>query len=321
MAVYTPLSAADVAQFLAHYDVGTYLSHQGITGGIENTNYFVATSLAGTATEWVLTVFERLSAAQLPYYLELCAHLGAKDLNVTTPCRMTLGGLQGTLHGKPAALTQRLAGADCAAPSLAQIAAVGELLARMHLGTADFAHSQDNLRGLDWIAATTPKLFARVSPAIAGLLADELAEQQRFEKDAANKALPRGAVHADLFLDNVLFDVAGRAGAIDFYFAGSDAYVYDLCVTVNDWCIDRDAQGVSDGALNAAKQAAFMNAYSAVRPLSADEMACMPMVSRRAALRFWVSRLDDWYSPRAASQLQAKDPTHFERMLRVRRAG
>ncbi len=322
MAVYTILSKADVQAFLAHYNCGQYLDHAGITGGIENTNYYVTT----TAGRWVLTVFEVLNAQQLPYYLELTAHLKTKGLSVSAPCRLNDGSLMATLHGKPAALAQCLAGSDVMPPTPVHCAVVGKLLAQMHQATADFAMRQPNLRGLAWWQVTVPTLYDQVSREIADLLADELAAQTQFAQSPEYAVLPRGAVHADLFCNNVLIAPDGSAGAIDFFFAGDDSYVFDLCVTLNDWCLARDYDegSVGDkirssGALRTDRLAAFLQAYIAQRPLNAAELAALPMMARAAAFRFWVSRLNDWYKPRSASTLVPHDPTHFERVLLARR--
>ena len=322
MAVYTTLTEADVRALLAQYPCGDYLSHTGITGGIENTNYYVLT----TAGRWVLTVFEVLNAQQLPYYLELTAHLQAQGLSVSAPCRLNNGQLMTVLHGKPAALAQCLAGSDVMPPTIAQCAGVGSLLAHMHQATHTFTLKQPNLRGLAWWQATAPTLYRHVTPQQAALLADELAVQTRYAQSSDYAALPNGAVHADLFCNNVLIAADDSAGAIDFFFAGDDSYVFDLCVTLNDWCLARDCdlQAKDDkirssGELHPQRLTAFLKAYTAVRPLCTAEQAALPMMARAAALRFWISRLNDWFAPRAASQLVPHDPTHFERVLRARR--
>jgi homoserine kinase type II len=323
MAVYTTLTEADIRGCLALYPCGDYLSHAGITGGIENTNYYVST----TSGRWVLTVFEVLSREQLPYYLELTAHLKTQGLAVSAPIRLADGALLTTLHGKPAALAQCLAGSDVMPPTVGQCAAVGKMLAQMHQATATFPLKQPNLRGLDWWQATAPTLYGKLSSDLAVLLADELAVQAQFAETADYAALPIGAVHADLFCNNVLIAADDSAGAIDFFFAGDDTYVFDLCVTINDWCLARDCDTQakddkirSSGELHPQRLAAFMKAYTTQRPLNHAEQAALPVMARAAALRFWVSRLNDWFKPRAASQLVPHDPTHFERVLRARRA-
>jgi homoserine kinase type II len=149
---------------------------------------------------------------------------------------------------------------------------------------------------------------------VLALLGDELAQQSAFDAQQSSSPLPSGAVHADLFRDNALFEAGRLSGVIDFYFAGDDAWVYDFCVTLNDWCIDHDT-----GALDLPLARAFTLAYETVRPLTEAERAALPMMARRAALRFWLSRLVDWYMPRAAAVLTPKDPSHFERILNTRR--
>lgn len=328
MAVYTELSESQVKEILQQYDCGDYVAHTGITGGIENTNYFLSTLKNAVRFEWVLTVFERLSHAELPFYLQLTAHLGEKNVAVAKPMATRSGNLHTDFAGKPCAIVQRLTGGEVSIPTAVHCHAVGILLANMHTAVNDFVPQQPNLRGLSWLKQTTPTLFNRVSPAIAALLADELAAQTVHQNTKNFATLPRGAVHADLFCDNVLFDQSGdgspRAGAIDFYFAGVDTFVFDLAVALNDWCITRSAdettgKAYSSGVMNPALYQALMAGYASQRVLSGVEFAALPMALRATALRFWVSRLDDWYRPRAASQLVPKDPAHFERILRLRR--
>ncbi len=330
MAVYTTLSKQDVCQLLTQYNCGDYLSHEGITSGIENTNYYVNTHQTNTTDaivqQWVLTVFEVLTATQLPYYLELTTHLKRHNLSVSAPCRLNNGQLMAIVQNKPAVLTPCLLGTDVMPPTPKQCALAGTLLANMHQASTDFMLRQPNLRGLDWWQTTAPGLYAHVSPSIAGLLADEVAEQTAYAASTAYNQLPWGAVHADLFCNNVLIAPQGYAGAIDFFFAGDDRYVFDLCVTINDWCLQRDYDDnhtgdtiYSNGTLHPERLFAFMQAYLAQRPLNLIEQASLPLMARAAALRFWISRLNDWYKPRAASQLVAHDPQHFERILRVRR--
>lgn len=330
MAVYTILSENDVRHLLDQYNCGTYISHEGITSGIENTNYYINTDCLKdkeqTIHRWVLTVFERLNAQQLPYYLELTAHLKRHGLSVSAPCILNNGQLMTHIYGKPAALAPCLLGTDVMPPTTKQCAMVGHLLANMHQATHDFKLRQANLRGLNWWQTTAPSLYAYITPEMAALLADEIAEQTRFANSVDYAKLPLGAVHADLFCNNVLISAEGKASAIDFFFAGDDHYVFDLCVTINDWCLQRNYDQLnqgnsidSNGMFDNERLHAFMQAYLSQRPLNLIEQASLPLMARAAALRFWISRLNDWYKPRAASQLMPHDPKHFERILRLRR--
>jgi len=315
MAVYTEVSFDEAAELFARLDTGALTALQPITSGIENTNYF-ADSASG---RYVLTLFERLTHAQLPFYLQLMKHLAERGIPVPRPHADRGGAILHTLAGKPAAVVDRLRGRHHLAPDAVHCAMVGDMLARMHLAAADFPLVQPNLRGLAWWAETVPVIEPFVSAQQAALLNDELAFQQQFAASAAFHGLPRGAIHADLFRDNVMFDQGDDGtdrlgGFFDFYFAGVDTLLFDIGVCLNDWCID-----LASGRLAEDRAAAFMAAYDAVRPLSSAELRSLPALMRAAALRFWISRLWDLHLPRDAHLLQPHDPAHFERVLTARR--
>jgi homoserine kinase type II len=313
MAVYTEVGFSEADALMQALGLGALTDLQGIRSGIENTNYF-ATTVKG---QWVLTLFERLSREQLPYYLRLMQHLSAHGIPVPAPQPDTQGGLLHSAAGKPAAVVTRLPGSHRLAPDAPHCAQVGAMLARMHLAGASFDLQQANLRGLDWWGDTVPVVLPHLASPQARLLADELAFQQQCAASPAAAALPRGPIHADLFRDNVMFDdTAGDdrlCGFFDFYFAGSDSLLFDIAVCLNDWCADP-----ASGRPDERRALAFMAAYQAVRPLQHTEVRLMPALLRAAALRFWISRLWDWHLPRGAALLQPKDPAHFERVLTFR---
>jgi homoserine kinase type II len=265
----------------------------------------------------VLTLFERLDADQLPYYLRLMQHLAGHAIPVPAPQASADGQLLHHLAGKPAAVVTRLPGSHRLAPGATHCEQVGEMLGRMHLAGRSFALHQPHLRGLAWWGATVPEVLPHLDEERAALLREELAFQQRSAESAAGRSLPRGPIHADLFRDNVMFDDTAGAdrlcGFFDFYFAGDDALLFDIAVCLNDWCSDLET-----GRLEEERAAIFVTAYERARPLEGPERRLMPALLRAAALRFWLSRLWDWHLPRPASLLQAKDPGHFERVLRQR---
>lgn len=314
MAVYTEVSA-DNAQALLHtLGLGTLQSLRGIQGGIENTNYFVDSESGAH----VLTLFERLSFEQLPFYLYLMQHLAHRGIPVPDPAADAKGNILHKVNGKPAALVNRLRGRSELAPGVDHCAAVGGMLARMHLAGRDFERHQPNLRGLSWWNETMPVVLPYLDPDQAALLRSELAYQNHVAESSAYAALPRGPVHADLFRDNVMFDqepggLPELTGFFDFYFAGVDTWLFDLAVCLNDWCI-----ALPDGTADEERTAAFLDAYVAERPLIAQERQLLPAMLRAGALRFWISRLWDFHLPREAAMLQAHDPGHFERVLRAR---
>jgi homoserine kinase type II len=313
MAVFTEVSHDEASALLHTLNLGTLQELRGIQGGIENTNYFATTDQDGEKGEYVLTLFERLSHEQLPFYLHLMKHLAARGIPVPDPAANRDGDILHTVCGKPAAVVNRLRGKSELAPQATHCAAVGEMLAKMHLAGRDYERRQPNLRGLPWWNETVPLVLPHLDAAQATLLRSELAYQNHVAESAACTALPRGPIHADLFRDNVMFEDGQLTGFFDFYFAGVDTFLFDIAVCLNDWCID-----LSTGEADLARSAAFVQAYTAVRPLTAAERQLLPAMLRAGALRFWISRLWDFHLPREASLLQPHDPTHFERVLRQR---
>jgi len=316
MAVYTEVPFGEAAALLERLNLGTLTELRGIQGGIENTNYFVTSERDGATLEHVLTVFERLSFEQLPFYLHLMKHLATHGVPVPEPAADAQGEILHSVQGKPAAVVDKLRGRSELAPGAAHCEAVGALLARMHLVGRDYQRHQPNLRGLAWWNETVPVVLPFLEPAQAALLQAELAYQNHIAAGSAYQALPRGAIHADLFRDNVMFDGGELSGFFDFYFAGVDTWLFDIAVCLNDWCVQHG--GERDGEPLPELQRAFLAAYESVRPLTAAERALLPAMLRAGALRFWLSRLWDLHLPREAALLQAHDPAHFERVLRAR---
>jgi homoserine kinase type II len=306
MAVYTALSEGDIAAFIEPLSLGMLVSVRGIPSGIENTNYFVDT----TTGRYVLTVFERLTAEQLPFYLHLMKHLAARGIPVPDPIADAAGEILHAIKGKPAVIVNRLAGQSVSAPSPTQCRALGAMLARMHVAGADYTRYQPNPRGLDCWQATARVVRNVLSVEQQALLADELAFQEQVAASSAFAQLPRGPVHGDLFRDNVLFEGDKLAGVFDFYFAGVDVLLFDVAVCLNDWCVAGDGD-------DASRARALLEGYEAVRPFGVAERDLLWAMRRAGALRFWLSRLADLHLPREAAMLNAHDPAHFERLLRT----
>ena len=199
-----------------------------------------------------------------------------------------------------------LPGKDVERPSLAHGSAVGEILARIHLAGRSFPEKMENPRGLTWWQTVMPAILPFLPADDAALLRQEVSYQslQKFP------AMPRGAIHADLFRDNVLFENTHISGVIDFYFACTDTLLYDVAICVNDWCIEHD------GRLHSERTDAVLKAYRKVRPFERVEGDAWPAMLRAGALRFWISRLHDFHLPRPGELTHAKDPSHFQRILR-----
>ena len=301
MSVFTKVSHAELHAFLGQYPLGEVLGFQGIGEGVENTNYFLDT----VDGRYVLTLFERLNPADLPFFLDLMEHLALAAVPCPRPLRTRDGRMLTELNGRPAAIVQRLTGQSVLFPSAAQCASVGALLGTMHLAVRDFAGRAENARGAAWRRDTAWQLLPAVDADTAALIRDELAAQEHLDL----AALPQGVIHADLFRDNVLFVDERLTGVIDFYYACHDALLYDLAVTVNDWCFD------VRGGLNTEHARWLVTRYAALRQFTAAEKKAWPLVLRAAAFRFWLSRLYDWHFPRGGDLVHVKDPAEYRRKL------
>ena len=304
MSVYTTVSFDELSAWLLRYALGPLEDVTPIASGIENTNYFVTTS----SERLVLTLYERLPAEDLPFYLNLMAHLAQHGVPAPMPIADRSGTYFGVLNSKPASLVTRLEGAPQLSPDASHCAQIGRSLADLHKATATFRGRHANPRGATWRTQAARAVRRFLMPAQLELLNAEM----DLQRTVSRRPLPHNAIHGDLFRDNALFVDHRLSGIIDFGFAATDALAYDLAITVNDWCIDAECE------LDPVRVHALISAYQAVRPLTDDEREMWPLLLRLAALRFWLSRLYDLHLPRPGELTHAHDPEHFERVLRSR---
>jgi homoserine kinase type II len=301
MAVFTNVSEADITAWLANYSLGELIELQGIPEGIENTNYFVTTSNG----RFVLTLFEKLTAVELPFFLNLMAHLAQLGIPCPAPVANLRNNFLGELNGKPACIISRLSGKSITQPNAVQCAAVGAMLGQMHSAGLSFGEQMLTPRGAAWRFYASQQVKKFLPPQDAALLESEV---ERHAKHPLQD-IPRGVIHADLFRDNVLMDGERVGGFVDFYFACTGSLLYDVAITVNDWCMTAECK------LDAERTRAMLNAYHAARPFSANETETWPQALRVAALRFWISRLYDLHLPRDGELVNPRDPEHFKRIL------
>lgn len=309
MSVFTPVSDGQLADWLKGYSVGALLALEPIAAGIENTNYFVTTNQG----RYVLTLFERLPAGELPFYLDLMAHLARHGIPCPAPIADLGDRYLSVLNGKPAALVTRLEGVSDENPGPDECAELGGLLARMHLAARSYGGYLENPRGPKWWRSAAADVRPFLDAGSASLLDDEL----RFQAGHRFPDLPRAAVHADLFRDNAVFMNGHISGVFDFYFAGIDCFVFDLAVCANDWCLVHPER---DRRLDPKRMLALLGAYAAVRPLDRAERDAWPVMLRAASLRFWLSRLHDKHLPRPGELVKVHDPEHFREILELRAA-
>jgi len=301
MSVYTKIEPEELKNFLNHYNLGDLIDYNGINAGIENTNYFVSTS----SGEFVLTLFEGLTATELPYFLKLMAYLAEHNIPSAHPIADNNGEYLRQLKGKPAALVERLSGTDVKEPNIIQCQEIGKALGNLHLISPNFPDYRSNKRGSDWWKITAERVLPLMTTADAKLLKAELEFQDNYQL----VDLPKGVIHADLFRDNALFEADKLSGIIDFYYACNDILIYDLAVTVNDWCVQ------SDGSLDTKRVDALVESYIKQRPLSDLELETWSTMLRAAALRFWLSRLQDLHFPRPGEITHIKNPDVFRNIL------
>jgi homoserine kinase type II len=301
MSVFTPVSDAEARALLERYSLGELEALEGIAQGVENTNYF----LTATTGEYVLTLFEHIPRADLPFYVGLMDHLAHHDVTCPAPMRMEGGEMIAEVNGKPACIVTRLPGTPITKPSADDCRAAGEILAGIHVAGVEYDASLANPRGREW----RERFAEAVAPKLSRAENDLIASENRYQAMHDDSVLPQGVIHGDYFHDNVLWDEEGRGGVIDFYFACDDALAYDLAIAVNDWC------STPEGAIEQERAHAFITGYETLRPLESFERGLWPVMLRRAALRTWLGRLGYNYFPRDSHMTIPKDHEFSRRLL------
>jgi len=306
VAVYTQVDSDALEAFLSLYNIGSLLSFKGIAEGVENSNYLLHTD-AGT---YILTLYEkRVDADDLPFFLGLMNHLAAKGFACPTPVCQLSGTMLGTLAGRPAAIVSFLEGVWLRKPLPRHCAELGAGLAAMHVAGSDFEITRPNALSITGWRPLYDACNGRADEAIPGL-SQEIEEELSFFEQNWPTNLPSGVIHGDLFPDNVFFIHNKLSGFIDFYFACNDTFVYDIAICLNAWCFERD------GAFNISKARSLLQAYTQVRPLSADELTALPLFARGSALRFLLTRTYDWINHPEGALVRPKDPRECLKQMR-----
>lgn len=301
MAVYTEVGDEDLIAFIAEYDLGDIVSCKGIAEGVENTNYLLQTTLG----QYILTLYEkRVKESDLPFFLGLIEHLAAQEVLCPVPLHGRDGKALRQLCDRPAAMVSFLDGMWPRRIKPGHCSALGAALAQLHV--AGDSYPVERLNALS-VQAWRPLFDAcaaqadTVSPGLSTILARELDHLESHWP----KNLPTGICHADLFPDNVFFIGGDLSGIIDFYFACTDFFAYDLAICLNAWCFERD------NSFNITKARLMLSRYRTVRPFSDAEVQALPLLARGSALRFLLTRLYDWLHHPEGALVQPKDPLDY----------
>ena len=306
MSVYTSVNIEELKIWLQDYAFDNLTDYQGIKSGITNTNYFLMTA----HDRFVLTLFEKNTIEDLPYFVDLMAHLAKNSFLCPKPIFKNNGTALSILKNKPALIVTCLKGKELNKPEVKHCKAVGASLAELHMKSANFKAQHQNTRDLNWIKKTAETLFSELPQDESLLLREEILYQEK-----KNYKLPKSTIHGDLFRDNVLFLNDQVSGFIDFYYACTDYLILDVAIAVNDWCVN------NDGSFDEARLNAFLDAYKKIRSFNDDEDQAWNDILRLASLRFWVSRLNDFYHIEEGELTFIKDPDHFKKILKQRISG
>lgn len=309
MAVYTEINDEELAEFVEGYDIGGVRSCKGIAEGVENSNYLLVTQ----SGPFILTLYEkRVDPSDLPFFLGLMNHLAERGVLCPTAVVDKRGETLGEIAGRPAAIITFLDGVWPRRPRLEHCTATGKALAQLHLAAIDLDLRRDNrLSVAGW--ADLADSIGRDADRVSAGLSDEIAGELAFLETNWPVDLPTGIIHADLFPDNVFFLGEELSGVIDFYFACNDMLAYDLAICINAWCFE------PDGALNVTKSKGLIEGYGSARSLTPREVKSLPILSRGAALRFLLTRINDWLSVPPGALVTPKDPAEYLGKLRFHR--
>ena len=306
MAVYTSINSNDLNDWIEKFNFKDLVNFKGISSGVTNSNYLIQMA----HSNYILTIFEHNNIEELPFYIDLMTYLAKENFLCPRPIENKNGQALGLLKEKPALMVSFLDGKEKAIRSPKSCYLVGQYLAKLHLTANNFSQLNKNTRGLDWVSDMYLNLKKYLSLEDQGILELEI----NYHKEMDKVELPEGIIHGDLFKDNVLFLNDKVSGFIDFYYACNEKFIYDIAIAINDWCIDQDGQ------INKSMFLEFIKGYRSERKLTDNEQEYLNVALRLAALRFWLSRLEDFYNAKEGEIISIKDPKHFKDILLDRQA-
>jgi homoserine kinase type II len=301
MAVYTKLEHQEVRQFLEQYNINNFKDYKGITEGVENTNYLIKTS----EQDYILTIYEkRVDENDLPFFIKLLSYLSENKFPCPKPIANKNNEKINRIKNKNAALVTFLNGQSKNKITSEECFEIGKITAQLHEITKKFdINRKNNLSIENWesIFEKTIKQKIDLDESIIKKTKDYL----NFLKDKWPKNLPQGIIHADLFPDNIFFTNNKVSGIIDFYFACNDFFAYEIAICLNSLCFDNNS------TFNMTKAKNLIDGYTSIRTLSEDEKKYLPILSMGAAMRFFLTRLYDFYHTDNKADVKIKDPFEY----------
>ncbi|MDH0564118.1 homoserine kinase [Acinetobacter courvalinii] len=310
MSVYTPLSLEEVQAFAEPYGLAV-IDLIPIQGGIQNTNYFLVDQ---SKKQYVLTVFEELDAEGAGELVPVLDCLGQAGVPVAVPLKHS-GQAIHSIADKPAQIAPRLMGEHPEDASIVQIQAIAQAQAKLHLALRDFPLERDFNRNHQYWSDVAAQLKPQMNADDQALLAQVFQQFAQITQQHPDR--PTGFIHSDLFRDNTLFEGDQLQGILDFYELNQDEWLFDIAISINDFCT-----AYPQAHLDQAKADAFLAAYQGIRTLTEDELACLNIFLAMAACRFWSMRLQvaqkNAEHGRTGDDILQKDPLQMRMMMQDR---
>jgi len=301
MAVYTKLEHQEVRQFLEQYDINDFKDYKGITEGVENTNYLIKTS----EQDYILTIYEkRVDENDLPFFIKLLSYLSENKFPCPKPIANKNNEKINRIKNKNAALVTFLNGQSKNKITSEECFEIGKITAQLHEITKKFdINRKNNLSIENWDSIFEKTIKQKID--LDESIIKKTKNYLNFLKDKWPKNLPQGIIHADLFPDNIFFTNNKVSGIIDFYFACNDFFAYEIAICINSLCFDNNS------TFNMTKAKNLIDGYTSIRTLSEDEKKYLPILSMGAAMRFFLTRLYDFYHTDNKADVKIKDPFEY----------
>lgn len=305
MAVKTKLSKSDINTIILNYDIGDLIDFKGIIDGVENTNYLIIT----TEGKFILTLFEeRVKISDLPFYENLLIHLYQNHVNIPYFIPNKLDNSFFSAKAKRGVIIPFFEGKAKKDNFLdSDLSKLGKYLAKFHLASKDFHITRNNYYDYDNCRKLYMDMYMRN---FINQDSDQLL-REAFDAISLDDNLPKGVIHADLFPDNVFFLNNEIEAIIDPYFACNDFFIYDLAICASAWCFDQNNN------LNNQKILHLLKGYNSVRKLENIEIKLFREFCILAALRFYLTRLQDSKKNIQDEVINEKDPEEYKQKIRI----